>query len=186
MSLTHMRYLLVKLTMMFLCSGAANACTLESAFVPAKAHDVDFGTISISRSLPVGTTLATKDVATYGEKVVASGLCSPTYWRNEIRRGALVSGVVYSTGLEGVGFTIIHTNGSPFPQSYAWGGDPGAGFWYFAAGTYRISLIKTGNIVGGSLPTGVYGATRIDPAGDAVTIGVSGGVVSVCGLVRRN
>ncbi|HGY1168009.1 TPA: fimbrial protein [Citrobacter braakii] len=131
----------------------ANNCNF-SGNTSEESHNVNFGNIIVQRDLAVGSTIATAETGDYAVRVGCKGSFTyrlePTKWTTLSALG----NKIYNTNIPGVGAQIVDKSwnlSAPFDSTYDYGSAGGAIGPYRG---YKVILIKTGDITGGTLETG--------------------------------
>lgn len=122
---------------------------------------VSFGNVSVQRDTPVGSVLATSTTGTYngGQAIVG---CSDSWtYRWELSKWTSLSSQgnkVYNTNIAGVGIRLTNTASGkvlPYDQSV------GTGSIAINGDGIKAELIKTGDITGGTLTTGMLARASV-------------------------
>lgn len=122
---------------------------------------VTFGNVSVQRDAPIGSVLATATTGTYNGGQAIAGCTEPWTYRWELSKWSSLSSQgnkVYNTNIAGVGLRLTNTASGkllPYDQSM------GTGSVIINADGIKAELIKTGDITGGTLDTGMLARASV-------------------------
>lgn len=182
---------LIILSCLFSKSALAMTCALVSYWNPV----ASFGALTVQRDAPVGSIIGTMTFSNSSRSVNCSGPGTMSRYRTLTYSGGVLSGLpnVYRTNLTGVG---IQTDASEAyftnPYQLFQSTNGGAGVLYGNHHTIIVNLIKTGDIVPGTLAPGeIANELFTDEQGGRVlteTLTMPGGnsiAVLACGLATQ-
>ncbi|HGY3715837.1 TPA: fimbrial protein [Citrobacter gillenii] len=122
---------------------------------------VTFGNVSVQRDAPVGSVLATATTGAYNGGQAIAGCSESWTYRWELSKWTTLSSQsnkVYNTNIAGVGIRLTNTASGkllPYDQSM------GTGSVVVNADGIKAELIKTGDITGGTLNTGMLARASV-------------------------
>ncbi|WP_233591119.1 fimbrial protein [Citrobacter koseri] len=122
---------------------------------------VTFGNVSVQRDAPIGSVLATATTGTYNGGQAIAGCSESWTYRWELSKWSSLSSQdnkVYNTNIAGVGLRLTNTASGkllPYDQSM------GTGSVIINADGIKAELIKTGDITGGTLDTGMLARASV-------------------------
>ena len=122
---------------------------------------VTFGNVSVQRDAPIGSVLATATTGTYNGGQAIAGCSESWTYRWELSKWSSLSSrgnKVYNTNIAGVGLRLTNTASGkllPYDQSM------GTGSVIINADGIKAELIKTGDITGGTLDTGMLARASV-------------------------
>lgn len=122
---------------------------------------VTFGNVSVQRDAPIGSVLATATTGTYNGGQAIAGCSESWTYRWELSKWSSLSSLgnkVYNTNIAGVGLRLTNTASGkllPYDQSM------GTGSVIINADGIKAELIKTGDITGGTLDTGMLARASV-------------------------
>ncbi|MGG7949498.1 fimbrial protein [Klebsiella aerogenes] len=151
------------LLVLWLASFSVQAsCQFASGVTAEIPGYINFGNVTVQRDAPVGSVIATATTGAYNGGNTIAGCDEPWTFRWELSKWSSLSSQgnkIYSTNVSGVGIrmtAVVSGNVLPYDAAVKannYATIPGDGI--------KAELIKTGDIAGGTLDTGVLGRSSV-------------------------
>ncbi|MDO8235634.1 fimbrial protein [Citrobacter werkmanii] len=142
--------------------GAQAACGFSSALTSEVTGYLSFGNVIVQRDAPVGSVLSTVTTGAYNGSQTIAGCSEPWTYRWELSKWGTLSSLgsnIYNTNISGVGIRLTNTTTNkviPYDQSV------GANTYiYIGSNGIKAELIKTGDITGGTLNSGMLARASV-------------------------
>lgn len=123
---------------------------------------ISFGNVSVQRDAAVGSVIATATTGAYNGGNTLAGCSDPWTYRWELSKWTTLSSQgnnVYNTNIAGVGIRLTNTaSGKMLPYDQSAGGNV---YMSVGADGIKAELIKTGDITGGTLSTGMIARASV-------------------------
>lgn len=143
-------------------SGAQAACNFVGGVTGEVPGYISFGNVTVQRDAPVGSVIATATTGAYNGGNSIAGCTEAWTYRWELTQWRTLSASgnnIYSTNLPGVGIRLTNTASNrllPYDQSV-----PGNTYIFIGNDGIKAELIKTGDITGGTLNSGMLARASV-------------------------
>ncbi|HIC8362666.1 TPA: fimbrial protein [Klebsiella aerogenes] len=142
--------------------GVQASCGFASGVSSEVPGYLSFGYVAVQRDVPVGSVIATATTGAYNGGNNIAGCSEAWTYRWELSKWGTLSALgnnIYNTNLPGVGIRLTNTASGkmlPYDQSAS------ANTYIFIGGNgIKAELIKTGDITGGTLDTGLLARASV-------------------------
>ncbi|HCM6451799.1 TPA: fimbrial protein [Klebsiella pneumoniae] len=142
--------------------GVQASCGFASGVSSEVPGYLSFGNVAVQRDVPVGSVIATATTGAYNGGNNIAGCSEAWTYRWELSKWGTLSALgnnIYNTNLPGVGIRLTNTASGkmlPYDQSAS------ANTYIFIGGNgIKAELIKTGDITGGTLDTGLLARASV-------------------------
>ena len=141
--------------------GAQAMCQFASGVTGEIPGYISFGNVIVQRDAPVGSVIATATTGAYNNGQTIAGCDEPYTFRWELTKWTTLSVLpnTYKTNVAGVGIRLSSTSSGryfPFDANYS-----GGNYIIFPDDGVKAELVKTGEIIGGTLDPGVLARASI-------------------------
>lgn len=150
------------LALWVVASCAQASCSFASGVSGEIPGYVSFGNVAVQRDAAVGSVIATATTGAYNGGNAIAGCNEAWTYRWELSKWGTLSalgGNIYNTNVSGVGIRLTNSSSGkvlPYDQSV------GANVFIFIGGNgIKAELIKTGDITGGTLDTGLLARASV-------------------------
>ncbi len=150
------------LALLLAAFGVQASCGFSSGVSSEVPGYLSFGNVAVQRDVPVGSVIATATTGAYNGGNNIAGCSEAWTYRWELSKWGTLStlgGNIYNTNVPGVGIRLTNSSSGkvlPYDQSV------GANTYIFIGGNgIKAELIKTGDITGGTLDTGMLARASV-------------------------
>ncbi|HBT3201966.1 TPA: fimbrial protein [Klebsiella aerogenes] len=150
------------LALLLAAFGVQASCGFSSGVSSEVPGYLSFGNVTVQRDVPVGSVIATATTGAYNGGNNIAGCSEAWTYRWELSKWGTLStlgGNIYNTNVPGVGIRLTNSSSGkvlPYDQSV------GANTYIFIGGNgIKAELIKTGDITGGTLDTGMLARASV-------------------------
>lgn len=151
----------VFLALWLVSSGLRAECKFANGVTAEIPGYISFGNITVQRDAPVGSVIATATTGAYNGGNTIAGCSEAWTFRQELTKWSTLSATgngVYDTNVPGVGLRLTSPGGRVFPFDMAV--NPNVYITIGGNGN-KAELIKTGDITGGTLDTGILARASV-------------------------
>ncbi|EAV6589563.1 fimbrial protein [Salmonella enterica] len=142
--------------------GVQASCNYASGVTGEVPGYISFGNVEVPRDAPVGSVIATATTGAYNGGHSMAGCTTAWTYRWELGKWGSLStlgGNIYNTNLPGIGIRLSNVNTRKMlPYDQAVGGNA---YIVISGDGIKAELIKTGDITGGTLNTGVLARASV-------------------------
>ncbi len=150
------------LTLLLISFGVQATCKFSDGTSAETSGYISFGNVSVQRDAPVGSVIATAMTGAYNGGSTMAGCDTAWTYRWELSKWTTLSSSgssIYSTNVAGVGIRLTNSGSNktiPYDQAQ------GANSYIAVLGNgIKAELIKTGDISGGTLSTGMIARASV-------------------------
>ncbi|HDX8833567.1 fimbrial protein [Klebsiella oxytoca] len=142
--------------------GVRASCQFTNGVTAEVPGYLSFGNVAVQRDVPVGSVIATATTGAYNGGNAIAGCSEAWTYRWELSKWGTLStlgGNIYNTNLPGVGIRLTNTaSGKELPYDQSMNSNT---YVVISSNGIKAELIKTGDITGGALSTGVLARASV-------------------------
>ncbi|WP_423061470.1 fimbrial protein [Citrobacter portucalensis] len=147
------------LALWLVSAGAQATCKFYDEGGSEITENISFGNVSVQRDTPVGSVIATAITGIYNGGNKIAGCTENWTYRWELSKWTSKSSAgsdIYNTNVAGVGVRLSNSNGKVMPYEQSVNANT-----YIVINGVKAELIKTGDITGGTLDTGMLARASV-------------------------